>query len=165
MDRVGFKGLVINSMVFKGWSKADNFANAMDEAERIVEKVQAQLTSKGQPISNDRYQALQDALKVHANARRYDQATKIVDQFDTWAKGKGYNVKLGDEISRPPVPPYRKIDSEATVQENSLAGDKADEVRNWVATQNAAGQSKSHVAAISTASDMAKKFAAACGKK
>jgi hypothetical protein len=79
MDRVGFMGTVRNKIIFKGWGNTlDSFATAMGEAERIIKKAQAQLTSKGQPISNDRYQALQDALEVHANARRYDQATKLV---------------------------------------------------------------------------------------
>jgi uncharacterized protein (DUF2235 family) len=129
------------------------------EASRFVK-----VDSEGEDIAY-LYQALQDALKVHANARRCDQATHLLVQFAEWAEGKGYTVELGDEISRPPVPSYWKINSEATVRENSLAGNKADEVRNWVVTQNAAGESKSHVEAISMASDMQKKFAAACGKK
>jgi hypothetical protein len=165
MDRVNFSGGVKNEIIFKGWGNTlGSFATAMDAAVRVVEKAQAELASKEQPISNARYQALVDALEVHANVRRYDQATQLLKQFGTWAAAKGYTVQLGDEISRSHVPPYRQIDSEAMVRENSLTGDKANELRNWVDTQNAAGQSKTHVEVITKAGVMHTKLAAACKK-
>jgi hypothetical protein len=69
---------------------------------------------------------------------------------------------LGDTITRKYSPSYQKIDAAATISENGLTGDKAQVVRDFVKTTNAAGQSVSHVANISKASSMQKKFAAAC---
>ncbi|KAH7310190.1 hypothetical protein BKA65DRAFT_559208 [Rhexocercosporidium sp. MPI-PUGE-AT-0058] len=124
MDRVSFHGLMLNSVLFKGWSGGVSFNSAMGEAERIALKAQAQLTKNGQPVSNDRYLALQKALQIHGNARRLDGAIRLLNNFDKWNKQRNYEIHLGDEISRPPVPPYRKLDSEAMITANRLVGKK-----------------------------------------
>jgi hypothetical protein len=80
MDRIGFKGTVMNDKIFKN-KVLDTFASVMSEAESIVERAQKKLTSDGKPISNDRFTALLDALDIHADARRADQAVKVVEAF------------------------------------------------------------------------------------
>ncbi|KAH6707521.1 hypothetical protein BKA61DRAFT_697104 [Leptodontidium sp. MPI-SDFR-AT-0119] len=166
MDKAGFRGGVNNDALFYYWDgRKGSFESVMSEAERVIKQAQAKLTSDGLPISNGRYKALQNALKIHLNARRLDQATKLLKTFETWALEKGYKVVLGDEISRPPVPPYKQIDAEAIVKGKGLEGAEADELRNWLKEQNAAGESKRHVDAILTATELGHKLAAACAKK
>ncbi|OBT38808.1 hypothetical protein VE00_11105 [Pseudogymnoascus sp. WSF 3629] len=166
MDKVGFKGGIINSKLYKGWAATkDSYATVMDKAQSIAEDAQKKLKADGKPISNDRYTALQKALDIHANARRYDQANRLVTTFNDYAKGKGLTVVMkGEEISRPPVPSYKQIDADKTVKANGLTGTGADNVRDWVANENKAGDSKTHVDAISKASVIQQKLAAACGK-
>jgi hypothetical protein len=165
MDKVSFKGDIINSKLYKDWAAKDSYATVMDKAQSIAQAAQKKLQDDGKPISNDRYTALQKALDVHANARRYDQANRLVTSFNEFAKGKGITVVMKDgEISRPPVPSYKQIDADKTVKANGLTGTDADNVRDWVANENRAGDSKTHVDAISKASVIQQKLAAACGK-
>ncbi|KFZ04301.1 hypothetical protein V502_10254 [Pseudogymnoascus sp. VKM F-4520 (FW-2644)] len=164
MDKVGFTGLVINSKIYKGWKEKDTFATAMDKAQSIALAARDKLQTDGKPISNDRFQAVQRALEIHANARRYDQAKKIVELFTTYAEGKGITVVMEDvAISRPPVPPYTKIDVERTVTGSGLTGTAADNVKNWVVNENMAAGSKTHVESISKTSVIQQNLAAACG--
>lgn len=133
MDKADFRGGVNNDALFYYWDgRKGSFESVMSEAERIIKQAQAKLTSDGLPISNGRYKALQNALKIHLNARRLDQATKLLKTFEIWALEKGYKVVLGDEISRPLVPPYKQVDAEAIVKGKGLEGAEADELRNWV---------------------------------
>lgn len=164
MDKVGFKGTVINSKIYKGWNERDTFATVMDKAQSIALAARDKLQADGKPISNDRFQAVQRALEIHANARRYDQAKKIVELFTKYADGKGITVVMEDvAISRPPVPPYTKIDVERTVTGSGLTGIAAENVKNWVVNENMAGGSKTHVESISKASVIQQNLAAACG--
>lgn len=136
----------------------------MGKAQLIAEDAQKKLKADGKPISDDRYAALQK-LDIHANAGRDDRAKRLVTTFNDYAKGKGLTVVMkSEEISPPPVPSYKQVDADKTVKANGLTGTGADNVGDWVANRSKAGDPKTHADAISKASMIQQKLAAACGK-
>ncbi|KAF5858682.1 hypothetical protein ETB97_003897 [Aspergillus alliaceus] len=166
-DKSGFKGLMDNAKIFKGWDQKDNFENVMREAQDIGTKAIAKLKADGREPADDRFNKMTAALKTHADARRYDQAQKIIDQFVKEMKIKGFSVAYTDPIERPPVPGYKKIDADQTISDNKAkAGfDKVEQwVRDYVTQFNSAGQSLSHVEAITQTQGMHDHLAEACKK-
>lgn len=80
-------------------------------------------------------------------------------------RGKGFSVVYTDLIEWPPVPGYRKIDTDKTIGENkNKAGfNKVDQViLDFVKRENSAGTSLSHVDALLKTDDVHAHFAAAC---
>ena len=161
MDKASFKGGMDNNKIFKT-SGLNNFKGVMGEAEKVFEAAAAKLAGAGLPKSNGFSAGALDALGIHADARRADQAILIVKAFSDWATTKGITPVLGAGITRPGVPTYQLLDATATINQNGLTGDNANEVRDFVKTQNAAGESPTHVEAISTAKTLKTKLAKAC---
>ncbi|KAB8266984.1 hypothetical protein BDV30DRAFT_55779 [Aspergillus minisclerotigenes] len=167
-DKIGFKGLMSNERIFKGWKQADNFDNVMSEAEDIAIKALAKLKADGREPADDRFNKMTAALKAHGDARRYDQAQKITKDFEqqmrTWG---GFSVAYTDPIERPPVPGYRKIDADQTIRDNAgrVGFDKVEQrVRDYVTTSNSARVSRSHVEAIIKTQNVHDHLAEACKK-
>ncbi|KAF7157660.1 hypothetical protein CNMCM5623_002034 [Aspergillus felis] len=165
-DRSGFKGDFINKNIFKDWSQDDNFKNVMSEAEDIGVKAIAKLNADGRQPADDRVNKMIAALKTHGDARRYDQAQKIIKAFEEDMKKKGVTVAYTDPIERPPVPGYRKIDADRTISNNQGKAGFNDnvekEVRGFVSKYNSAGKSESHVDAITKTEEIHKHLAEAC---
>ncbi|KAE8385655.1 hypothetical protein BDV23DRAFT_190664 [Aspergillus alliaceus] len=166
-DKSGFKGLMDNAKIFKGWDQKDNFENVMREAQDIGTKAIAKLKADGREPADDRFNKMTAALKTHADARRYDQAQQIIKKFVKEMDTKGFSVAYTDPIERPPVPGYKKIDADQTISDNKAkAGfDKVEQwVRDYVTQFNSAGQSLSHVEAITQTQGMHDHLAEACKK-
>ncbi|KAF7585363.1 hypothetical protein BBP40_011115 [Aspergillus hancockii] len=106
----GFKGLMDNAKIFKRWDQKDNFET--------------------EP-ADDRFNKITAALKTHTDARRYDQAQKITEKFESEMEKKGFSVTYTDPIERPPVPGYKKIDTDQTIS-NNKAKAGFDKVEQWV---------------------------------
>ncbi|KAH6724720.1 hypothetical protein BKA61DRAFT_35146 [Leptodontidium sp. MPI-SDFR-AT-0119] len=165
MKAAQFEGNVLSDRVFT--SKLDSFDKSMSQAEDIILRAQEQLKSKGiSDEANLRYKALQNALEIHANARRWDTAKFVVNGFKEWAEdpSRNYKVEVGEEIWHPPALPYNKIDAEKTVKTNKLEGDKVAEVMSWVTEHNKAGAAQRHLGPIKRADEIVKNLAAACKK-
>ncbi|KAL7902432.1 hypothetical protein HDV63DRAFT_399508 [Trichoderma sp. SZMC 28014] len=165
IDKSDFRGSVTNNKIFKGWSKVSNFANVMDTAQDIGLKAIAKLRADGKEPGNDRINKITSVLKAHADARRFDQAGHICKAFEEYMKGKGFSVVYTDPIERPPVPGYRKIDTDETIADNqNKAGfDKVEQkVLDFVKRENSAGNSLSHVETILKTDATHDHFAAAC---
>jgi hypothetical protein len=163
-DKSGFTGSVHNYKIFKDWNQVDSFENVMTEAEVIGTKAIAQLKKDGKP-ADDRLNKMIAALKTHADARRYDQAQAVVKKFSDYMATKGFTFAYTDPIERPPVPGYRKIDTDRTVSDNQgKAGfDKVEEVvKKFVSDKNSAKESLGHVQAIVKTDDIHKHLAKAC---
>ncbi|KAL5331342.1 hypothetical protein ACEPPN_000872 [Leptodophora sp. 'Broadleaf-Isolate-01'] len=164
MDKANFKGGMENAKIFKT-EPQKSFSGVMGEAEKIFVAAAAKLTANGLPKSNSFSAEVISALDIHADARRADQAILIVENFKNWAKDNGVKEVLGEEIERTGVPTYQLLDAQKTIDQNKLTGDRAALVINFVKKFNAAGQSPSHVTAISTASTLKTKIAKACSGK
>jgi hypothetical protein len=165
-DKSGFKGDFINAKIFQGWNQQDNFANVMSEAEDIGTKAIAQLKADGREPADDRVNKMIAALQTHADARRYDQAQKIATAFEQYMTKKNFIVAYTDPIERPPVPGYKKIDADQTINANQgSAGFNTkveQEVRDYVTKFNSAGLALSHVEAITKTQDIHDHLALAC---
>ncbi|KAJ5459059.1 hypothetical protein N7530_011003 [Penicillium desertorum] len=165
IDKSGFSGKVDNMKMFKGWDQKDNFESVMTLAEDIGKKAIAKLKANKNANADDRINKTLAALKAHADARRYDVAQKIVEKFETEMKAKGISVVYTDPIERPPVPGYRKIDTDKTISENmdKVGFSKMEKVvRDFVKKYNSAGTSLSHVEAIAQTQGMHDHLAEAC---
>jgi hypothetical protein len=163
-DKSGFMGKLKNAKIFKDWNQDNNFKSVMMEAEDIGTKAIAQLKKDGKP-ADDRLDKMMAALKTHADARRYDQAQYILEEFSKYIANKGFTVAYTDPIERPPVPGYRKIDTDRTISDNQgKAGfDKVEEVvKKFVSDKNSAKESLGHVQAIVKTDDIHKHLAKAC---
>ncbi|KAL7923817.1 hypothetical protein ACQKWADRAFT_325560 [Trichoderma austrokoningii] len=118
IDKSGFQGSVKNENIFKDWKRDATFTNVMDTAQDIGLKAIAKLRADGKEPENDRISKIKSALKAHADARRSGQAGKISEAFEKYMHGKGFTIVYTDPIERPPVPGYRKIDTDRTIGEN-----------------------------------------------
>jgi len=161
MTKANFKGGMDNKKIFTTPGLI-NFKGVMGEAEKVFEAAAAKLAGAGLPKSNGFSAGALDALGIHADARRADQAILIVKDFSDWATKKGITPVLGAGITRPSVPTYQLLDATATINQNGLTGDNVNEVRDYVKIQNAAGDSPTHLEAISTAKTLKTKLAKAC---
>lgn len=164
-DKSGFKGDFLNDKIFKGWEQPDTFKTVMSEAEDIGTKAIAKLHADSKTPADDRINKMIAALRAHADARRYDQAQKITKAFAEFMEKKGFTVAYTDPIERPPVPGYRKIDADKTISDNQgkQGFDKVEqEVKDYVSKFNTAGQSLSHVEAITKTQGMHDHLAEAC---
>lgn len=84
----------------------------MSEAEDIGMKAISKVGAN-KPIG--RATMMLAALKTHANARHCDQAERFAAKFRDEIKKKGITVAYTDPIERPPVPGYRKIDTDKRI--------------------------------------------------
>ncbi|RHZ55469.1 hypothetical protein CDV55_101875 [Aspergillus turcosus] len=164
-DKSGFKGDFDNEKLFKDWKLPNNFKNVMGEAQDVGTKAIDKLKDDGREPADDRVNKLTAALKAHADARRYDQARRIAGAFEEYMRGNKFSVAYTDPIERPPVPGYRKIDVDKTISDNKGKSgfDKVEQkVRDYVSKYNSAGQSLSHVEAITETDGIHDHFAEAC---
>ncbi|KAE8372198.1 hypothetical protein BDV26DRAFT_298086 [Aspergillus bertholletiae] len=138
----------------------------LGEADDIGRKAIAKLNADGRKPADDRINKIIAALKTHADTRRYEQAENIVKAFKKKLDGRGFTIVYTDPIERPPVPGYRKIDAERTIEVNKGAKSfqKVEEtVRNFVKEPNSsAGQSGKHAEAIYKTEGMHKHLAETC---
>ena len=164
-DKSGYQGNLYNAKIFKNWKGRDNFDDVMSEAEDIGLKAINKLKADGREPADDRINKMTAALKTHADARRYDQAIKITQDFENEIGKKGFTLVYTDPIERPPVPGYKKIDAEQTIDVNKgkKGFHKVEEtVRSFVKEKNSAGFSGRHTELIYKTRDIHKHLAEAC---
>ncbi|OGM48718.1 hypothetical protein ABOM_002038 [Aspergillus bombycis] len=164
-DKSGYQGNLQNAKLFKDWKGKDNFDDVMSEAEDIGLKAINKLKADGREPVDDRINKMTAALQTHADARRYDQAITIAKDFEKEIGRKGFTVVYTDPIERPPVPGYRKIDAEQTIDVNKGRSgfDKVEEtVKTFIKDKNSAGFSGRHAELIYKTRDIHKHLAEAC---
>ncbi|GAM37457.1 hypothetical protein EIK77_000611 [Talaromyces pinophilus] len=77
----------VNTKLFRGWSKPDNFKNVMNEVYNIATNAPEKLKADGRELADDRMTKLLASLQTHSDAWCYDQAIKIVEKFKKMLPG------------------------------------------------------------------------------
>ncbi|KAH8897251.1 hypothetical protein GQ53DRAFT_887521 [Thozetella sp. PMI_491] len=132
MDRIQFKGAMVNKLVFTDSYAGKKLSDVVDAAVKILDQAQAKLTADKKDVVNDRLRALQAALKSHIYGRIEDIATTLEKSFQAWATDEHITPKF-KTVNIDGVLKINEIDEEGTIKANNLVsdGEKAQVLRDW----------------------------------
>lgn len=152
IDKLGFKGLLLNQRLFRGWVSGpeDNFAKVMTAVQSAIDDTRQKRKSDGNdPDGGRRFDNLKKSVEAMTNARRMNNAGAVITAFNEVMGDLGVGFKVfNDVMERVPVPAYRLIDIEGTISQNGVTEEwKKRDLRKFVNTYNA-GKGRSHITAI-----------------